>query len=243
MTATDQTVATPGAAAPTPPRQARRHAGLRPGEPAQHPPHGAPVDLRALFPASDRVAVHRVDQEQRRPVQHLRLRFRAFVRAVHQHRSRLHHPERHLPPVGAQHADLRRGGAIGASLLATMAGYAFAKYRFPGAMVMFSVVLGAIMIPLTALALPTYLMFSSDRDHEHRRGGHRAVAGESVRCVPDAGLRRGRDPGLDDRSRHGLTAPASSASSGRWVSGCSARESSPCSCSRWSAPGTTTSCR
>ena len=50
--------------------------------------------------------------------------------------------------------------AIGASLLATMAGYAFAKYRFPGALVMFSIVLGAIMIPLTALALPTYLMFS-----------------------------------------------------------------------------------
>lgn len=50
--------------------------------------------------------------------------------------------------------------AVGASLLATMAGYAFAKYRFPGAVLMFSVVLGAIMIPLTALALPTYLMFS-----------------------------------------------------------------------------------
>ncbi|MFF9563754.1 carbohydrate ABC transporter permease [Leifsonia sp. NPDC014704] len=50
--------------------------------------------------------------------------------------------------------------AVGASLLATMAGYAFAKYRFPGSVLMFSVVLGAIMIPLTALALPTYLMFS-----------------------------------------------------------------------------------
>jgi multiple sugar transport system permease protein len=50
--------------------------------------------------------------------------------------------------------------AIGASFLATMAGYAFAKYRFPGAKILFSVVLGAIMIPLTALALPTYLIFS-----------------------------------------------------------------------------------
>ncbi|BDZ51851.1 sugar ABC transporter permease [Frondihabitans sucicola] len=50
--------------------------------------------------------------------------------------------------------------AVGASFLATMAGYAFAKYRFPGAKIMFSVVLGAIMIPLTALALPTYLIFS-----------------------------------------------------------------------------------
>jgi multiple sugar transport system permease protein len=51
--------------------------------------------------------------------------------------------------------------AIGASLLATMAGYAFAKYRFPGGKLLFSITLGAIMIPLTALAIPTYLLFSS----------------------------------------------------------------------------------
>ena len=51
--------------------------------------------------------------------------------------------------------------AIGARLFATMAGYAFAKYRFPGATVLFSITLGAIMIPLTALAIPTYLLFST----------------------------------------------------------------------------------
>ncbi|MCU1509206.1 MAG: sugar transporter permease [Glaciihabitans sp.] len=51
--------------------------------------------------------------------------------------------------------------AIGASLLATMSGYAFAKYDFPGGKALFSVTLGAIMIPLTALAIPTYLLFSS----------------------------------------------------------------------------------
>jgi multiple sugar transport system permease protein len=50
---------------------------------------------------------------------------------------------------------------VGAALLSTMAGYAFAKYRFPGGLLMFSVVLGAIMVPLTALAIPTYLMFSN----------------------------------------------------------------------------------
>lgn len=50
--------------------------------------------------------------------------------------------------------------AVGATLLATMAGYAFAKYEFPGKKALFSVTLGAIMIPLTALALPTYLLFS-----------------------------------------------------------------------------------
>jgi multiple sugar transport system permease protein len=51
--------------------------------------------------------------------------------------------------------------AIGASVLATMAGYAFAKYQFPGGKALFSITLGAIMIPLTALAIPTYLLFSS----------------------------------------------------------------------------------
>jgi multiple sugar transport system permease protein len=51
--------------------------------------------------------------------------------------------------------------ALGATLLATMAGYAFAKYDFPGSKLLFSITLGAIMIPLTALALPTYLLFSS----------------------------------------------------------------------------------
>jgi multiple sugar transport system permease protein len=50
--------------------------------------------------------------------------------------------------------------AVGASLLATMAGYAFAKYTFPGDKALFSITLGAIMIPLTALAIPTYLLFS-----------------------------------------------------------------------------------
>jgi multiple sugar transport system permease protein len=50
--------------------------------------------------------------------------------------------------------------AFGASLLATMAGYAFAKYRFPGGTALFSIILGAIMVPLTALAIPTYLLVS-----------------------------------------------------------------------------------
>ena len=50
--------------------------------------------------------------------------------------------------------------AVGAALLASMAGYAFAKLRFPGSTALFSVVIGAIMIPMTALAIPTYLLFS-----------------------------------------------------------------------------------
>lgn len=51
-------------------------------------------------------------------------------------------------------------GAGGATLLATLAGYGLAKYRFPGRRGVFAVVLGAIAVPGTALAVPTFLMFS-----------------------------------------------------------------------------------
>ncbi|WP_022903561.1 carbohydrate ABC transporter permease [Curtobacterium sp. B8] len=52
-------------------------------------------------------------------------------------------------------------GAGGATLLATIAGYGMAKFRFPGRRGVFAVVLGAIAIPGTALAVPTFLLFSS----------------------------------------------------------------------------------
>lgn len=52
-------------------------------------------------------------------------------------------------------------GAGGATLLATMGGYALAKFRFPGRSAVFAVVLGAIAVPGTALAVPTFLMFSA----------------------------------------------------------------------------------
>ncbi len=51
-------------------------------------------------------------------------------------------------------------GAGGATLLATLAGYGLAKYRFPGKKAYFAVVLGAIAVPGTALAVPTFLLFS-----------------------------------------------------------------------------------
>lgn len=50
--------------------------------------------------------------------------------------------------------------AVGAAALSTAAGYAFAKLRFPGGRIIFSGILGAIMIPATALAIPTYLLFA-----------------------------------------------------------------------------------
>jgi multiple sugar transport system permease protein len=51
-------------------------------------------------------------------------------------------------------------GAGGATLLATAAGYGLAKYRFAGRRAVFAVILGAIAIPPTALAVPTFLMFT-----------------------------------------------------------------------------------
>ena len=50
--------------------------------------------------------------------------------------------------------------SVGAALLASAAGYGFAKFEFAGKNALFWVVLGSIMVPSTALAIPTYLMFS-----------------------------------------------------------------------------------
>ncbi|MEV4709484.1 carbohydrate ABC transporter permease [Actinoplanes sp. NPDC049316] len=51
-------------------------------------------------------------------------------------------------------------GAGGATLLATLGGYGLAKFDFPGKRAVFAVVIGAVAVPGTALAVPTFLMFS-----------------------------------------------------------------------------------
>jgi multiple sugar transport system permease protein len=50
--------------------------------------------------------------------------------------------------------------AVGAALLAAAAGYGFAKFRFRGHGAWFNLVIGAVMVPTTALAIPTYLLFA-----------------------------------------------------------------------------------
>ncbi|WP_435878360.1 carbohydrate ABC transporter permease [Streptomyces bobili] len=50
--------------------------------------------------------------------------------------------------------------SLGAALLAAAGGYGFAKFRFRGDRVAFNLVLGAVMVPTTALAIPTYLLFA-----------------------------------------------------------------------------------
>ena len=51
-------------------------------------------------------------------------------------------------------------GALVGTFIASMAGYAIAKYIFPGRNLSFSLVLGAILVPATVLALPLYLLMS-----------------------------------------------------------------------------------
>ena len=138
------------------------------------------------------------------PADPVHVRDGIFTRWLRQHRS-----------------STRSARAVGATLLSTMAGYAFAKYEFPGKKALFSITLGAIMIPLTALAMPTYLLFSSAGLTDTPVGGHPPVAGQPVRRLPHAGVRRRRRSRTASSRRRESMAPASSGSSGRWASACS----------------------
>ena len=51
---------------------------------------------------------------------------------------------------------------VGAAMLATAAGYAFAKFSFRGRELLFAVILGAVMIPQTALVVPTFLLLARE---------------------------------------------------------------------------------
>lgn len=51
-------------------------------------------------------------------------------------------------------------GAGGATLLAILGGYGLAKFTFPGKRAIFAVVIGAVAVPGTALAVPQFLMFA-----------------------------------------------------------------------------------
>jgi multiple sugar transport system permease protein len=51
-------------------------------------------------------------------------------------------------------------GGVGATVLAVLAGYGFAKFRFRGRNFAFALLLGSVMVPLTALVIPTFIMLS-----------------------------------------------------------------------------------
>jgi multiple sugar transport system permease protein len=50
--------------------------------------------------------------------------------------------------------------ALGSALLASIAGYAFAKFSFPGRKGLFALILGSTMVPRTALVIPVFLLLS-----------------------------------------------------------------------------------
>jgi multiple sugar transport system permease protein len=51
-------------------------------------------------------------------------------------------------------------GGVGATILATLAGYGFARFRFSGSRALFFFVIAALLVPLTAIAYPLYLVYS-----------------------------------------------------------------------------------
>jgi len=51
-------------------------------------------------------------------------------------------------------------GALFATVMATGAGYAMAKYEFKGREALFSIVLGGVLVPATVIALPLYFLLN-----------------------------------------------------------------------------------
>ena len=51
-------------------------------------------------------------------------------------------------------------GGLGATVLAVLAGYGFAKFTFRGRSFAFALLLGAVMVPVTALVIPTFIMMA-----------------------------------------------------------------------------------
>ncbi|HWU47015.1 MAG TPA: carbohydrate ABC transporter permease [Humibacter sp.] len=52
-------------------------------------------------------------------------------------------------------------GGVGATVIAVLAGYGFAKYQFRGRNFTFALLLGSVMVPLTALVIPTFVLLSN----------------------------------------------------------------------------------
>jgi multiple sugar transport system permease protein len=51
-------------------------------------------------------------------------------------------------------------GAIGSTALSALAGYGFARFKFRGANAIFSLVMATLLVPISALALPLFLVYA-----------------------------------------------------------------------------------
>jgi multiple sugar transport system permease protein len=52
-------------------------------------------------------------------------------------------------------------GGLGCTIISVLAGYGFAKFTFRGRNAVFALVLGSVMVPLTALVIPTFVLMSN----------------------------------------------------------------------------------
>jgi multiple sugar transport system permease protein len=51
-------------------------------------------------------------------------------------------------------------GAVGATLLSALAGYGFSRYRFRGSNALFFLVMATLLVPITSIALPLFLVYA-----------------------------------------------------------------------------------
>ncbi len=51
-------------------------------------------------------------------------------------------------------------GGVGSTILSALAGYGFARFRFRGADALFSTVMATLLVPISALALPLFLVYA-----------------------------------------------------------------------------------
>lgn len=93
------------------------------------------------------------------------------------------------------------GGALIGTVLAGMCGYALAKYRFRGREALFNIVLGGVLVPATALALPLFLIFSRVELTNTFWAVFPAEPREPVRRLPDPDLLRVVGPRRAARGR------------------------------------------
>ncbi|MEY9861684.1 multiple sugar transport system permease protein [Catenulispora sp. GAS73] len=80
------------------------------------------------------------------------------------------------------------GGALLGTALSGLTGFALAKYEFRGKKVLFNVLLGGVMVPAVALAVPTYLMLAK----VGMAGGYLSVLLPSVAAALPYGSYLGR---------------------------------------------------
>ena len=161
------------------------------------------ADLRRLLPASAVLAGGGLDQVQRRPVQHASGCGSPNFNLFENIKTVLTFQDGVFVRWALNTVIYAVVSAVGAAFLATAAGYAFAKYKFPG---------GTALVrhhprrdhgPYRRADRPDLPAVRSGRADRHLLGGHPAVPGEPVRRVPDAGLRRRRGRRLADRGRPG----------------------------------------